>query len=119
MVEGRVALVTGSGHGIGAACARRLAQAGASVIVNYFKSQEKAEKLVTEIQAGGHKALAVQADVTKREQVDSMVKMAEKELGQVDILVNNAAHSFLRMWPRPSFFSPENRLISLPAPIFP
>jgi len=89
-LSGKTALVTGASRGIGAATARRLAEAGAAVAVNYFKSKEPAQKVVDEIVNNGGNAVAVQADVRDPDQVDEMVKTAVDILGPIDILVLNA-----------------------------
>jgi 3-oxoacyl-[acyl-carrier protein] reductase len=87
---GRTAIVTGASRGLGKAIARRLAQEGAAVGINYIRSAQEAEALASEISAAGGKALPVQADVAKLDQVTSMVEKVERQLGPVDILVNNA-----------------------------
>jgi 3-oxoacyl-[acyl-carrier protein] reductase len=85
-----VALVTGASKGIGAAIARQLAAAGAAMVVNYAGSRTGAESVVGEITAAGGKALAVQADVAKTEEVQRLVAQTIKAFGAPDILVNNA-----------------------------
>ncbi|MSQ40777.1 MAG: 3-oxoacyl-ACP reductase FabG [Dehalococcoidia bacterium] len=90
MLDGKVALVTGASRGIGRAIALELGKHGASVVVNYRERKEQADEVVHEIKKMGSKAIAIQADVTKPEQVDAMVGQVVKELGQVYILVNNA-----------------------------
>lgn len=89
-LTGRVAIVTGASKGIGAAIARRLAGAGAAVVVNYAGSRAGAESVVKEITAAGGKALAVQADVAKLEDVQRLLAESIKAFGAPDILVNNA-----------------------------
>jgi 3-oxoacyl-[acyl-carrier protein] reductase len=86
----QVALVTGGARGIGRATARLLAKRGAAVCVNYAAHAEAAEKLVAEIGAEGGRAIAAAGDVAQATAVDAMVARAEKELGPVTILVNNA-----------------------------
>jgi 3-oxoacyl-[acyl-carrier protein] reductase len=93
-LQGKVALVTGASRGIGAAAARDLADHDAAVVINYLQSEDKAEALKEIIIAAGGKAIAVQADVRDRGAVDRMVSLTEKELGPVDILVNNANIDF-------------------------
>jgi 3-oxoacyl-[acyl-carrier protein] reductase len=90
----QVALVTGGGRGIGRATARLLAQRGAAVCVNYVAHADAAEGLVAEIVAAGGRAIAVMADVAQAAAVEMMVAGAEKELGPVTILVNNAGVSW-------------------------
>ena len=89
----KVALVTGASRGIGRAIAILLAQRGYAVCVNYARAQTQAIEVVTEIQANGGKAMAVQADVSCKAEVDAMVGQVEQSLGTVDLLVNNAAVS--------------------------
>jgi 3-oxoacyl-[acyl-carrier protein] reductase len=93
-LQGKVALVTGASRGIGAAIATDLAEHDAAVVINYLKSKDKAEAIRNRIIAAGGRALAVQADVRDRGAVDKMVALAEKELGEIDILVNNANIDF-------------------------
>jgi len=94
LLEGQVALVTGAGKRIGRSVALRLAAEGAAVAVNYATSREGAESVVREIGAGGSRAVAMQADVTKRADVEKMFAAVEKEFGRLDILVNNAGAFF-------------------------
>jgi 3-oxoacyl-[acyl-carrier protein] reductase len=89
-LTGRVAIVTGSSRGIGRAIARRLAGAGARVVVNYQSNQAAAEQVVAEICAAGGEAIAVQANVCEPAQAQALVDAAQKAYGRVDILVNNA-----------------------------
>ncbi|MGD2270621.1 MAG: SDR family oxidoreductase [Desulfobacterales bacterium] len=89
-LEDKVALITGASRGIGAASARALAYHGASVIINYIQSRDKAEKLLGEINTAGGKGITFQADVRDRGAVDQMVDSALKKFGKIDILVNNA-----------------------------
>jgi NAD(P)-dependent dehydrogenase (short-subunit alcohol dehydrogenase family) len=89
-LEGRVALITGAGSGIGEATARRFAREGAIVVVNDVDI-ELARPVVTELQKEGARALSVAADVTKRADVEAMVHHVIAEFGRLDVLVNNAA----------------------------
>jgi 3-oxoacyl-[acyl-carrier protein] reductase len=89
-LSNKVAVVTGASKGIGAAIARQLAAEGASVVVNYYTSKEGADKVVSEIIAGGGKAVAVQADVSNERQIDEMFAKTKETYGKLDILVNNA-----------------------------
>jgi len=90
-LDGKVALVTGSGRNIGRATVLKLAAEGASVVVNSRTNQTEADAVAREAQALGVKALSVLADVSKQEQVDRMVARALAEFGRIDILINNAA----------------------------
>src|SRR6266436_9695944 len=89
-LAGKVALVTGSSRGIGAAIARRLAEDGAAVAVTYNASPEKAEVVVREIEAAGGRALAVRADSADVSAVRAAVTTTVAAFGQLDVLVNNA-----------------------------
>ena len=90
-LDGKVALVTGSGRNIGRATVLQLAAEGAHVVVNARSNQDEANNVAQEAQALGVKALATLADVAKRDQVDKMVSQALSAFGRIDILVNNAA----------------------------
>jgi 3-oxoacyl-[acyl-carrier protein] reductase len=90
-LEGKVALVTGSGRNIGRATVLKLAAEGAHVIVNARTNQAEADAVVSEARELGVKALAVIADVAKKDQVEAMAARALSEFGRVDILINNAA----------------------------
>jgi 3-oxoacyl-[acyl-carrier protein] reductase len=90
-LEGKIALVTGSGRNIGRATVLKLAEEGAHVVVNARTNQAEAEAVAREAQARGVKALAIVADVARKDQVDAMVARAMSEFGRIDILVNNAA----------------------------
>ena len=89
-LAGKVAVVTGASKGIGAAIAKALAAEGASVVVNYASSKAGADKVVSAISAAGGKAIAVQADVSKREDIEHLFSATKKAFGRFDILVNNA-----------------------------
>lgn len=89
-LTGKVALVTGSGRGIGRATAIRLAEAGATVVVNDVGDPEPANGVVEEISSTGRAAAAIMADVSQAEEVNRLVEEARETCGQVDILVNNA-----------------------------
>ena len=89
-LEGRVALVTGASRGIGEAVALRLARDGAKVAVNYLTGAEQASRVVEAISAAGGEAVPIAGDVTREEQVESMVKGVVQRWGSLDILVNNA-----------------------------
>jgi 3-oxoacyl-[acyl-carrier protein] reductase len=89
-LTGKVAVVTGASKGIGAGIAKQLANEGAAVIVNYASSKEGADQVVDEISKGGGKAIAVQADVAKKTDIERLFAEAKKAFGRLDILVNNA-----------------------------
>ncbi len=86
----KVALITGSSRGIGRATAYQLAHDGYAVCVNYYERQDKADELTALLRSEGCEAIAVQADVAKRDEVNAMVARCERELGPVTLLVNNA-----------------------------
>jgi 3-oxoacyl-[acyl-carrier protein] reductase len=90
-LKGKVALVTGSARGIGAAIAERLAADGASVAVNYSKSANEAEGVAERIRRAGGKAILLKADIGERPQAKTLVEETAKAFGRFDILVNNAA----------------------------
>lgn len=90
MLNNKVAVVTGASRGIGRAIALTLAGYGASVVVNYNGSKDKAEEVVNEIKANGGNAVSYQADISDFEAVKTMFADVVKELGKIDILVNNA-----------------------------
>jgi len=89
-LTGKVAVVTGASKGIGAAIAKRLAAEGAAVVVNYASSKAGADKVVAEITRAGEKAVAVQANVAKKADIDRLFAETKKTFGALDILVNNA-----------------------------
>jgi 3-oxoacyl-[acyl-carrier protein] reductase len=89
-LTGKVAIVTGASKGIGAAIAKSLAAAGASVVVNYSSSKEGADRVVADITGKGGKAVAVQANVATPADITRLFAETKKAFGQLDILVNNA-----------------------------
>lgn len=89
-MENKVALVTGSGRGIGKAVALALAKDGFDVAVNYNGSEKNANQVCEEIKSMGRKAIAVKADVSDFAQVEHMVNDVVKEFGRIDVLVNNS-----------------------------
>lgn len=89
-LNGQVAVVTGASKGIGAEIAKALAAEGASVVVNYASSKAGADRVVSEIQAAGGKAVAVQGDVSKEADVVRLFAETKKTYGKLNILVNNA-----------------------------
>lgn len=90
-LTGKVALVTGSSRGIGRACALRLAEAGADVIINYVTSAGEANLVAEQIAALGRNVACIRADVSHEEDVEEMLRFVTAEFGQLDILVHNAA----------------------------
>lgn len=92
----KVAIVTGASAGIGRAIAERLAQEGATVVVNYGKSADKARAVVAGIESKGGKAVAVQADISKIADVRRLVRETVQRFGRLDILVNNAGMALLK-----------------------
>jgi len=89
-LKGKVAIVTGASKGIGAGIAKALGEAGASVVVNYASSKTDAERVVNEIKQKGGKAIAVQGDVSKADDVKRLFEATKKAFGTLDVLVNNA-----------------------------
>jgi 3-oxoacyl-[acyl-carrier protein] reductase len=90
-LDGKVALVTGSGRNIGRATALRLAAEGAHIVVNARANRVEAEGVAREVRGHGVRALVVLADVARKEETDAMAARALEEFGRIDILVNNAA----------------------------
>lgn len=88
-----VALVTGGGTGIGAACCKQLAADGFRVLVHYRGSAEAATSLAAELSANGADAIAIQADLSDSSQVDALVAKIKQEAGRLDVLVNNAGYN--------------------------
>lgn len=89
-IENKIALVTGAASGIGKAIALRLGLEGATVIVNYLKQKDAAEKVVQKIREEGGKASKIQADISQEDEVIELFSTIKKEYGSLDILVNNA-----------------------------
>jgi 3-oxoacyl-[acyl-carrier protein] reductase len=89
-LNGKVAVVTGASKGIGAAIATAFAAEGAAVVVNYASGRDGADAVVAAITAGGGKAIAVQADVSKADQAKALITAAVETFGGLDVLVNNS-----------------------------
>ena len=88
--DGSLAIVTGASSGIGKAIALELGRCGASVAVNYHSHAEPAQAVVAEIERGGGRALAIQADVSSATDVERLVALSVEQLGPLRVLVNNA-----------------------------
>lgn len=100
-LSGKIALITGASRGIGRAIAYEFAKQGAEVIINYKGSEDKAKSLVEEIERMGKKAHMIKFDVANPQEINEKIKEIEKEIGNIQILVNNAGivkdTLFLRM----------------------
>lgn len=90
LLKGQKALITGASSGIGESIARYLATSGAAVAINYHSEAEEAQKIVDDIKANNGEAFAIQADVSKEDEVKEMFKQTLQKFGTIDILVNNA-----------------------------
>jgi 3-oxoacyl-[acyl-carrier protein] reductase len=95
-LRGRTALITGGSRGIGAAISRALADAGASVAINYRERADGANKLADDLRKTGLSVITVQADVSQAHAVAKMIEVVRSELGAVDILINNAGIAITR-----------------------
>lgn len=92
--KGKIALVTGSGRGIGAAIALHFARNGADVVINFFRNRAPAEEIVREVKALGRSALLVKADMGNIENINQLMDEVERTFGGLDIVVNNAASGY-------------------------
>lgn len=90
-LSGQVAFVTGSSRGIGRACAIRLAEAGADIVMNYVSSYKAALEVAAEVEKRNRKCYVLKGDVSEQEDVQCMMDFIRKEIGRLDILVSNAA----------------------------
>ena len=93
-LKDKIALITGASRGIGAASAKALAHHGATVVINYINSKDKAEGLLDDIKKSGGKGMVFQADVREHGAVNDMVQSTLQEFGKIDVLVNNANINF-------------------------
>lgn len=91
LLQNKATIVTGSSRGIGKAIVVAMAGEGAKVVVNYVSHRKEAEQVVTMIRNKGGKAISVQADISRKEDVERLIKQALNEYGRIDVLVNNAA----------------------------
>jgi 3-oxoacyl-[acyl-carrier protein] reductase len=89
-LDGKVAFVTGASKGIGTGIAFSLAKEGAAVAVNHFSDRHGADRVVEKIKAAGGEAIALQGSVTSHEEIDRFINQTQKQLGNIDVLVNNA-----------------------------
>lgn len=90
MLNGKTAVVTGAGRGIGRAIAVKLGSLGANVVINYRSSEKEALEVLSEIESKGGKGMIVQGDVSNFEDAEKVIKKAVEQYGSIDILVNNA-----------------------------
>lgn len=90
MPNGKVAVITGAGRGIGRAIALQFAEEGVKVVINYRNSISQVEELLQEIHKAGGDAIAVQADISHEEEAKKLIEQAVKQYGRLDVLVNNA-----------------------------
>jgi enoyl-[acyl-carrier protein] reductase III len=92
----KIALITGSGRGIGKVTALHLARLGADIVVNYLRKRSAAEETAREIEALGRRALLVRADIGEADEIDKLLEEVDRHFGGLDILVNNAASGYAR-----------------------
>lgn len=90
MLNGKVAVITGAGRGIGRAIALQFAQHGAKVVINYRSSLAQVEELLASIKNSGGEAIAIQADISKEDEAKKLIEESVKHFGRLDVLVNNA-----------------------------
>jgi 3-oxoacyl-[acyl-carrier protein] reductase len=95
-LRGRTALVTGGSRGIGAAISRALAEAGATVAINYRERADEADRLAEALRKTDVHAITIAADVSQRDAVAKMVEVVKSEFGTIDILINNAGVAITR-----------------------
>lgn len=92
-LHGKIAIITGASRGIGRATAEELARNGASVVVNYAENATLANEVIAGIRNAGGKAVAVQADISKLDQIERLFQHALEEFGELDIFVGNAGYA--------------------------
>ncbi len=111
-LTGKTALVTGSSRGIGKACALRLAEAGADVVINYVSSRSAAMDVAAQIIGMGRQAYVIKADVGEEEDVESMMEFLDRTIGKLDIIICNAATGGFRplLESRPNHFATAMRI---------
>jgi acetoacetyl-CoA reductase len=102
-LDGKIAVVTGGSRGIGASIAKALGREGATVIINYNHSHDQAEAVVKEIKVSGGSAIAFNADISKAEVTEVLIKNVLKDFKRLDILVNNAGITRDRTFMKMSF----------------
>lgn len=90
MLNGKVAVITGAGRGIGRAIALQFAQYGAKVVINYRSSLAQVEELLASIKNSGGEAIAIRADISKEDEAKKLIEESVKHFGRLDVLVNNA-----------------------------
>jgi 3-oxoacyl-[acyl-carrier protein] reductase len=93
-LSGKVILITGASRGIGAAAAKRVGRAGATVIVNYLQNRGGALKVLEEVEKAGAQGMVFQADVTQLKPVEAMGRAVQEKFGAVNVLVSNAYFPF-------------------------
>ena len=89
-LKDKVVIITGGNSGIGKATSERFGKEGANVVINYLNNSEEAEEVVKTIQDSGSKAIAVQGDVSKEEDIKNLIQKAHEEFGRIDVMINNA-----------------------------
>lgn len=94
--QNKVALITGSGRGIGAVIARHFASLGAEVVINYFRNREPAQRVADDIRKLGRKALLVKANIADLDDIDHLFSTIEQEFGGLDFYIHNAASGYNR-----------------------